>query len=47
MPACWEDVSEFLPNLPAAARAPWGPAVPVPPDAPLLDRIVGMSGRKP
>ena len=45
--ACWEYVSEFLPNLPAPVRASWGPAVPVPPDAPLPDRIVGMSGRKP
>ena len=26
-----------LPNLPAAVRASWSPAVPVPPDAPLLD----------
>jgi hypothetical protein len=40
-------VSEFLPNLLAAVRASWDPAVPVPPDAPLLGRIVGMSGRKP
>jgi hypothetical protein len=45
--ACWEYVSEFLPNPPAAVRASWSPAVPAPPDAPLLDRIVGMSGRKP
>jgi hypothetical protein len=44
--ACWEYVSEFLPNLSAAVRASWGPAVPVPPDAPLLDRIVGMRCRR-
>ena len=42
--AVWEYLTEFLPE---PVRASWGAAVPVPPDASLLDRIVGMGGRKP
>jgi uncharacterized protein (TIGR03086 family) len=45
--AVWEYLTEFLPTLPDPVRASWGAAVPVPPDASLLDRIVGMAGRKP
>jgi uncharacterized protein (TIGR03086 family) len=45
--AVWEYLTEFLPTLPEPVRASWGAAVPVPPDASLLDRIVGMAGRKP
>jgi uncharacterized protein (TIGR03086 family) len=45
--ACLEYFTEFLPKLPARARVPWSAAVPVPPEAPLLDRVVGMAGRKP
>ncbi|WP_405779129.1 TIGR03086 family metal-binding protein [Streptomyces sp. NBC_01378] len=44
---CLEYLTEFLPKLPAPARSPWGTAVPVSPDAPLLDRVIGMAGRKP
>ncbi|MFJ8790917.1 TIGR03086 family metal-binding protein [Streptomyces sp. NPDC102462] len=32
---------------PAGDRGPFGPVVPVPADAPLLDRTVGLSGRDP
>ncbi|WP_235023914.1 TIGR03086 family metal-binding protein [Streptomyces sp. WAC05374] len=28
-------------------RGPFGPPVPVPDDAPLLDRVIGLSGRRP
>ncbi|MGA4797620.1 TIGR03086 family metal-binding protein [Streptomyces lavendulocolor] len=28
-------------------RGPFGPPVPVPEDAPLLDRVIGLSGRRP
>ncbi|MFF1607631.1 TIGR03086 family metal-binding protein [Amycolatopsis sp. NPDC058278] len=45
--AVWEYLTEFLPALPEPVRASWGAAVPVPPDAPLLDRVVGLAGRKP
>ncbi|QYN32921.1 hypothetical protein K1T35_30785 [Pseudonocardia sp. DSM 110487] len=45
--AVWEYLTEFLPTLSDLVRALWGAAVPVPPDASLLDRIVGMAGRKP
>jgi len=32
---------------PAAREGMFGPVVDVPPDAPLLDRVVGLSGRRP
>ncbi|MEU0052429.1 TIGR03086 family metal-binding protein [Streptomyces sp. NPDC006184] len=32
---------------PGRGNAPFGPVVPVPADAPLLDRTVGLSGREP
>lgn len=43
--ACFEHVEGFLPEAPIPSL--WGPPVPVPADAPLLDRIVGLTGRTP
>lgn len=42
---CLAHVAEFVPKAPLPEL--WGPAVPVPPDAPLLDRILGITGRRP
>ena len=42
---CWEHVSVFLQGAPLPAL--WGPPVGVGEDAPLLDRIVAMTGRDP
>lgn len=43
--ACLAHVTEFVPNAPVPEL--WGPAVAVPPDAPLLERIVATTGRTP
>lgn len=43
--ACWAHVSTFLTAPPIPAL--WGPPVPVPEDAPLLDRILAATGRDP
>ena len=43
--ACLDHVAEFVPNAPVPAL--WGPPVTVAPDAPLLDRIVAITGRTP
>ncbi|MFC6881902.1 MULTISPECIES: TIGR03086 family metal-binding protein [Actinomadura] len=43
--ACYDHVVSFVPNAPVPAL--WGPAVEVPADAPLLDRIVAVTGRNP
>jgi uncharacterized protein (TIGR03086 family) len=43
--ACFEHVSGFLKEPPVPEL--WGPAVAVPDDAPLLDRVVGVTGRSP
>ncbi|MFF1926128.1 TIGR03086 family metal-binding protein [Streptomyces sp. NPDC058221] len=43
--ACLEHVAEFVPRAPVPAL--WGPAVDVPDDAPLLDRLVAITGRSP
>jgi uncharacterized protein (TIGR03086 family) len=43
--ACYEHVAEFVPNAPVAGL--WGPAVGVPEDAPLLDRLLAITGRTP
>ncbi|OON82779.1 TIGR03086 family metal-binding protein [Streptomyces tsukubensis] len=42
---CLDHVTTFLPNAPVPEL--WGPAVAVPPDAPLLDHIVAATGRTP
>ncbi|AHH16677.1 hypothetical protein NONO_c18770 [Nocardia nova SH22a] len=43
--ACLDHVADFVPNAPLPAL--WGPAVAVADDAPLLDRIVAITGREP
>lgn len=43
--ACFEHVREFVPNAPLPEL--WGKAVDTPPDAPLLDQIVAITGRCP
>ncbi|MBO2460021.1 TIGR03086 family metal-binding protein [Actinomadura violacea] len=43
--ACLDHVAEFVPKAPLPNL--WAPAVAVPDDAPLLDRIVGITGRTP
>jgi uncharacterized protein (TIGR03086 family) len=42
---CHEHVAEFVPNAPIPTL--WGPPVTVAADAPLLDRIVAITGRTP
>lgn len=44
--ASWEMVSN-TPDEPAARAGLFGPVVPVPQDAPLLDRVLGGAGRDP
>jgi uncharacterized protein (TIGR03086 family) len=43
--ACYEHVAEFVPNAPVAGL--WAPAVQVPAGAPLIDRLVAITGRTP
>ena len=43
--ACFDHVAEFVPKAPLPEL--WGPAMDVPDDAPLIDRIVAITGRKP
>lgn len=42
---CLDHVAVFVPNAPAPGL--WGPAVDVPADAPLIDRVVAITGRTP
>ncbi|TDB87873.1 TIGR03086 family protein [Actinomadura sp. KC216] len=42
---CFDHVATFVPNAPVPAL--WGPAVEVPADAPLIDRVVAITGRTP
>lgn len=44
--ASWEMVSN-TPDDSAARSGLFGPVIPVPPDAPLLDRVIGGAGRDP
>ncbi|NGO09483.1 TIGR03086 family protein [Streptomyces sp. HC44] len=43
--ACFDHVAVFVPNAPVEGL--WGPAVEVPAEAPILDRIVAITGRHP
>lgn len=43
--ACWDHVAEFVPNAPIPEL--WAPPVELPADAPLIDRIVAITGRDP
>jgi uncharacterized protein (TIGR03086 family) len=43
--ACFDHVAVFVPNAPLPDL--WGPPIEVSPDAPLLDRIVAITGRAP
>ncbi|MFJ9407558.1 TIGR03086 family metal-binding protein [Streptomyces sp. NPDC101393] len=43
--ACLAHVADFVPRAPVPGL--WGPAVEVPADAPVLDRMVAITGRKP
>ena len=46
--ACWELLAErATADQEAGDDDPFGPAVDVPADAPLLDRLIGLSRRKP
>ena len=46
--ACMEFVSEMsVPGEGASREGLFGPVVEVPADAPLLDRVIGLSGRDP
>ncbi|TMQ93681.1 TIGR03086 family protein [Actinomadura soli] len=42
---CLDHVAVFVPNAPVPEL--WGPAVDVPADAPLIDRVVAITGRTP
>jgi len=45
--ACLDFALEIAANAPEMRNAMYGPAVPVPEDAPLLDRLIGQTGRDP
>lgn len=43
--SCLEHVADFVPNAPVPAL--WGPAADIPDNAPLLHRIIAITGRTP
>ncbi|MGY5130017.1 hypothetical protein [Streptomyces nigrescens] len=43
--ACFNHVAGFVPKAPIEGL--WGPTVEVPADAPLLDQVLGLTGRHP
>lgn len=45
--ACLDFAVEIEANAPEMRNAMYGPVVPVPEDAPLLDRLIGQTGRDP
>jgi uncharacterized protein (TIGR03086 family) len=45
--ACWELLAERSTADQEAGDGAFGPVTDVPADAPLLDRLIGLSGRKP
>jgi uncharacterized protein (TIGR03086 family) len=45
--ACLDFAVEFAAGAPEARNAMYGPVVPVPDDAPVLDRLLGQTGRDP
>ena len=45
--ACLDHAHEFAAAVPEARDTSYGPVVPVPDDAPVSDRLLGLTGRNP